>query len=75
MVLNWEGARVTKIPAEIILELEQETEGLTFGSVRLEIVLHDGYARYKITREKSIVPGKPSSGAEKADRLLNGERP
>jgi hypothetical protein len=51
------------IPAEIIEALEAELRGLAFGLVRLEIVLHDGYARYKISREKSIVPDKPTSGA------------
>jgi hypothetical protein len=51
------------IPAEIIEALEQELRGLAFGVVRLEVILHDERARYKISREKSIVPGKPSSGA------------
>jgi hypothetical protein len=51
------------IPAEIIEALEQELRDLVFGAVRLEIILHDGHARYKISREKSVVPGKASSGA------------
>jgi hypothetical protein len=51
------------IPAEIIAELETELTGLSFGSVTLQIVLHDGQARYKITREKSIVVGRATSGA------------
>jgi hypothetical protein len=50
------------ISTEIIETLEAELRGLTFGMVRLEIILHDGQPRYKITREKSIVPGKPLSG-------------
>jgi hypothetical protein len=52
------------IPQEIIAELEQEAEGLSHGFVRLEIIIHDKQTRFIITREKSIVPGKPSSGAK-----------
>jgi hypothetical protein len=55
------------IPIDIIAELQRETEGLVFGLVRLEIILHDGQPRYKIIREKSIVPGKPTSGAGPVD--------
>jgi hypothetical protein len=51
------------IPSEIIEVLEAELQGLTFGQVRLEIILHDGQPRYKISREKSIVPDKPTSGS------------
>jgi hypothetical protein len=51
------------IPAEIISALESELEGLSFGTVKLEILIHDNQPRYKITREKSIVVGKPTSGA------------
>jgi hypothetical protein len=50
------------IPDEIIETLETEIRDLSFGTVKLEIVFHDGHARYKIIREKSIVPGKPASG-------------
>jgi hypothetical protein len=51
------------IEPRIIVELEKEAEGLAFGKVCLEIILHDGQPRYKITREKSIIPGKSSSGS------------
>jgi hypothetical protein len=51
------------IPPEIVETLETELRGLSFGMVRLEIILHDGQARYRISREKSIMPGKPTSGA------------
>jgi hypothetical protein len=56
------------IPVEIIETLEAELRGLTFGLVRLEIVLHDGQPRFKICREISVVPGKPSSGAPEGGR-------
>jgi hypothetical protein len=51
------------IPQEILIELEAELTGLRFGTVTLQIVLHDSQPRYKVIREKSIVPGKQSSGA------------
>jgi hypothetical protein len=51
------------IPSEIIAALEAELQGLAFGVVRLEIIMHDKQPRYKITRERSIIPGKSSSGA------------
>jgi hypothetical protein len=50
-----------KIPADIIAELEKEAD-LSFGRVCLEITLHDKHPRFKITREKSIIPGRPTSG-------------
>jgi hypothetical protein len=55
------------IPEEIIAALEAELRGLAFGMVRLEIFMHDKQPRYKITREISIVPGKPTSGAGPVD--------
>jgi hypothetical protein len=54
------------IPAEIIAAVESELQGISFGTVRLEIIFHDGSPRYKITREKSIIPGKPASGSSRA---------
>jgi hypothetical protein len=51
------------IPTEIIAAVEAELKGLSFGTVCLEIILHDGQARYKVIREKSIIPGKSTSGA------------
>jgi hypothetical protein len=53
-----------KLPAEIIELIERETEGLTHGEVTLKIILHDGHARYVLNREVSVVPGKPTSGAQ-----------
>jgi hypothetical protein len=52
-----------KIPAEIIAEVEQDVVGLSFGTVTLQIVIHDNIPRFKIIREKSIIPGKESSGS------------
>jgi hypothetical protein len=57
-----------KIPPEIIAAVEAELRGLAFGLVRLDIILHDGQPRYKISREKSIVPGKPASGSTQGGR-------
>jgi hypothetical protein len=52
-----------KIPNEILERLEQEARGIAFGTVALQIILHDGQARFKLSREISIVPGKETSGA------------
>jgi hypothetical protein len=57
-----------KIPAEIITEVEQEAAGLSFGTVTLQIVIHDNIPRFKIIREKSIVPGKAASGSTTGGR-------
>ena len=53
-----------KIPIEVLNEFDRAAEGLTFGRVSLEISFHDGKARFKVTREISYVPGKPSSGVQ-----------
>jgi hypothetical protein len=51
------------IPAEVIAEVENEAAGLGFGTVTLQFILHDGHQRFKIIREKSIIPGKVVSGS------------
>jgi hypothetical protein len=51
------------IPDEIIETLERELRDLVFGAVKLEIIVHDRRPRFVISRECSIIPGKPSSGA------------
>jgi hypothetical protein len=53
-----------KIPGKIIETLEAEMAGLSFGCVTLKVQLHDGKQRFVISREKSIVLEKPTSGAE-----------
>ena len=52
-----------KIPNEIISEVELELEGMPFGSVTLRITIHDEKPRFMITKERSVVIGRPSSGA------------
>jgi hypothetical protein len=51
-----------KIPAEILALFETETQGLTHGSVRLELFLRDGHPRFTISRERSIIPEDEQSG-------------
>jgi hypothetical protein len=58
-----------KIPAEIIEALETELRGLSFGTARLEVHVHDGKLRFIISREQSIIPGQPSSGAATGGHL------
>ena len=56
------------LPESVLSELEKcfnDLEG--FGSVKLEIKLHDCQARYLISIEKSIVLGKPTSGHHGVD--------
>ena len=53
-----------KIPLEIIDELEKNIDGLNFGRVNLEILIHDKKPRFRITKETSFIPGKPTSGSQ-----------
>ena len=50
------------IPTSVIETLETELNGLSHGSVNLEIVIHDNAAKYRVVKTVSIVPGKKSSG-------------
>jgi hypothetical protein len=52
------------IPGEIIKNLEKELDGLLFGSVGLTVRVHDGHARYEVTRSVSIDPDKAMSGSK-----------
>jgi hypothetical protein len=45
-----------KIPDEILALFDQESEGLVFGSVHLELFLRDGRPRFVLTTERSILP-------------------
>ena len=57
-----------KIDEKILREFEKEIDALNgFGAARLEVVLHDNHPRFVLSTEKSIIPGKTSSGA-KGDR-------
>jgi hypothetical protein len=55
------------IPVSVIETLEQQLTGVSFGKLNLEIVLHDGHAKYRITKEISVVPDSNSSGQMKKD--------
>jgi hypothetical protein len=55
----------SKLPPEIITAFEAESAGLTFGTVKLEAHFHDGIPRFVIGRERSIIPGVPTSGVAK----------
>ena len=51
-----------KIPNEIIAALEDAANGEYFARINLEMSIHDGKARYRITKETSYIPGKSTSG-------------
>jgi hypothetical protein len=51
------------IPSEVTAVLDAEMQGVYFGKVILEVSIHDGKPKYRITKEISIVPGKPTSGS------------
>ena len=56
-----------KVPDEIIADFENSLDGLRFGHATLHATLsanfHDGNVKYRLTREVSVVPGKPTSGS------------
>ena len=56
-----------KIPLEIVSELEKCMEDLPFGRANLEIKIHDHRPQYRIVVEKSLVPGRCTSGMEAGD--------
>jgi len=52
------------IPADVILDFQQEAVGLTHGIITLAIHVKDGHLnRYSLNRERSIVPDKPRTGS------------
>jgi len=51
------------IPQSVIDALGEQVEGVTFGKICLEISIHDGYPKYRITREISVVVEKTTTGA------------
>ena len=56
-----------KLPESILSQFEKVVDDLNgFGAAALAISLHDGRPRFVISSEKSIVPGKLSSGSPEA---------
>ena len=53
-----------RVPELLLTQFEMELDGLKFGSASLTIFFHDGIPRFEISRKVSIIPGKPSSGAQ-----------
>jgi hypothetical protein len=53
------------IPDSIIAAINTELNGMNFGKVILEISVHDKQPKFRIVKEISVIPGKPTSGAEK----------
>ena len=52
-----------KIPEEILSEFENDIDRLKgFGAVKLTVCLHDNKPRFILSSDKSVVPGKASSG-------------
>ena len=51
------------IPPIAFNSLEHELAGLVHGSASLELYIKDGHLlRYKVSRERSFIPGKPTTG-------------
>ena len=53
-----------KLPSDVLTELEKTLEGLRFAKINLEILIHDGKPKYRIIVERSIVPGRGTSGGQ-----------
>jgi len=54
------------IPSEILREFETLLNKLgSFGTGSLTVKIHDGYPRFILTSEKTVVPGKVTSGGGK----------
>jgi hypothetical protein len=50
------------IPSEVINVIDECLKNLNFGTVNLEIKIHDGQLKFRVIKEISIVPGKKTSG-------------
>jgi len=51
-----------KLPASVIETLESQLSDLSYGSVVLEVIIHDNAAKYRVIKTVSIVPNRPTSG-------------
>jgi hypothetical protein len=51
------------IPQDVIQELETQAQGVTFGTVCLELKIHDGQMKFRITKEISLILNKETSGS------------
>jgi hypothetical protein len=59
-------ARKIKIPVEIIKKLESEIDGISHGSVHLEITLRDKkFVRFLIKKETSLLASDLITGGTK----------
>jgi hypothetical protein len=57
------------LPPEIISLFEKESSGVTHGVITVAIHVRDGkLVRYVSTREISIIPGRPTSGASGGEK-------
>jgi hypothetical protein len=57
-----------KIPTVGIVDLERETAGIMHGTATLTLHIKDGYLiRYTTSRERSFVPGRPTTGGCNGD--------
>jgi hypothetical protein len=54
-----------KIPSEILALFDQESEGLSHGSICLTLFLRDRHPRFTLVKELSIIPTDEQS----ADQL------
>ena len=58
-----------KVPENVLSEFFKAAEGVDFGRITLEIVLHDGRPRFRIVKEMSYIPGK--KGSSGSSEVLN----
>ena len=57
------------IPVAAVNELEREAAGIIHGTVTLALYIKDGnLTRFGTSRERSFVPGKPTSGTQELKR-------
>jgi len=52
-----------KVPVEIMAAFEQAAIGEKFARILLEQTIHDGRSKFRVIKEVSVIPGRPTSGA------------
>jgi len=53
-----------KLPSDVLAEFEKMLEGLHFARANLEVVIHNQKPKYRIIVEKSVIPGRETSGGQ-----------
>ena len=55
------------IPESVLQAVNKAADGEKFARITLEILIHDGNHKYRITKEISVIPGKSTSGSGVSD--------